>query len=404
MSEKWSMGAIEQQQMSSKRVSKSRITLVILMCSAALILLYYRPKSYNNEAVLGEAGLRYQLPGMYDGNYNSVPLNQTLGFQKAFVISLPSRYDNRDILSVLRHSSGIDLEVVEGVYGTEAVNNRLSYWDPKHMRPGAIGSFRSHIDVWKRLVDEKIESALIFEEDIDWVDDLKGALQKLQHPFTSLLTSHKSDGEFRYLDSQDPWNHNEWDVLYLGACHERSFTKKNARPWAKMFQKYNFVDEPPFLVYQDDTSPDTDQLRKPLRDFLADYEIPKSNKDMPKAERKRIVTRSYEPWCTTGYAVSLRGAFRLLYGATITMNEPADVSIGFNMQNLLIEGYSVIPPLFGQWTPEKANVPSDRELMDGRKANLTKGGNNFNPWKGKSQNIGPSFRQHLAEKEDLYNT
>lgn len=36
------------------------------------------------------------------------------------------------------------------------------------LRPEQLGCWRSHADTWRRIIDDKIETALIMEDDGDW--------------------------------------------------------------------------------------------------------------------------------------------------------------------------------------------------------------------------------------------
>jgi GR25 family glycosyltransferase involved in LPS biosynthesis len=48
-----------------------------------------------------------------------------------------------------------------------------------NLRPEQLGCWRSHADVWRRVVDEEIETALILEDDADWDVNIHEIFQEL---------------------------------------------------------------------------------------------------------------------------------------------------------------------------------------------------------------------------------
>jgi hypothetical protein len=71
-----------------------------------------------------------------------------LQFQKIFVINLPTRTDLRDTVSLAAAFTGLDVEFVDGVIGSEisqkalpngAIAANLSY--------GGLGNWRAHMNI-----------------------------------------------------------------------------------------------------------------------------------------------------------------------------------------------------------------------------------------------------------------
>ncbi|TVY18980.1 hypothetical protein LARI1_G003374, partial [Lachnellula arida] len=97
--------------------------------------------------------------------------NVTLGFQKIFVINMPSRTDRRDATSLAAASSNLKLEFVEGVGGDsipEAAFPPEGSRDSIKQSAGIKGSWRSHMNALHAIVHQNLTSALIFEDDVDW--------------------------------------------------------------------------------------------------------------------------------------------------------------------------------------------------------------------------------------------
>jgi len=75
--------------------------------------------------------------------------NSTLGFQKIFVISLPSRTDHRDAMSLAAALTGLDFEFVDGV--TDVSRRALPPGGENlGLSDGALGNWRAHMNVAQR--------------------------------------------------------------------------------------------------------------------------------------------------------------------------------------------------------------------------------------------------------------
>ena len=65
--------------------------------------------------------------------------------------------------------------------------------------------------------------------------------------------------------------------------------------------------------------------------------------------RRRVVVKAKNPVCTHGYAVTQRGAQRLLLEMNDWMPFPVDITMIHYIDEGRIKAYSVLPPLFVQW-------------------------------------------------------
>jgi glycosyl transferase, family 25 len=104
---------------------------------------------------------------------------------KVFVINLDKDVARRD--SIVRQCSGIalDFEIAKGVYGaamsTDArardYEDRKARWRlARSMSPAEIGCALSHINVYRRMEEERIEAALILEDDVVLPPELPSVL------------------------------------------------------------------------------------------------------------------------------------------------------------------------------------------------------------------------------------
>lgn len=51
--------------------------------------------------------------------------------------------------------------------------------DGSELKPEQWGCWRSHVDLWKKVVDENIETALIMEDDLDWDVNIHDVMHRL---------------------------------------------------------------------------------------------------------------------------------------------------------------------------------------------------------------------------------
>jgi len=96
--------------------------------------------------------------------------NETLGFGAILLISLKYRTDRQDAVTLIGSSQGISItKLIPAVQGEEINEKALPWGEAKEKLPlPYLGSWRSHMDAFKYIVDNKIETALVLEDDIDW--------------------------------------------------------------------------------------------------------------------------------------------------------------------------------------------------------------------------------------------
>jgi len=92
---------------------------------------------------------------------------------KIFVISLKKETQKRAIINNTLHMLGVNYEIYDAVDGrTDLEDIRFNIYSKWHeptykinMTNGEIGCALSHLNIWKKIVDENIESAIILEDD-----------------------------------------------------------------------------------------------------------------------------------------------------------------------------------------------------------------------------------------------
>ncbi len=167
--------------------------------------------------------------------------------------------------------------------------------------------------LWRRMLEKKWSSVLIMEADAAWDVNIRAITQRLSHALNNLMDTHPRTLSTAQPSEHDPYNVAKWDLLSLGQCHEKT----------------RHSDES--LLYSDADAPLNTSYYGHL---LAD---------------QRVVRRSGGIVCTTAYALSPRGALKLLVKMNVDMNIPIDLAIRRMIESDELIAYSVQPSIIAQW-------------------------------------------------------
>lgn len=296
--------------------------------------------------------------------YSSSPFksagNATLGFHKIVYINLDHRHDLDDVMTLQSTISNITLERFSAIDSTTLRDVGLP---PTSLKPGEElkktqqACFRSHATLWRKVLDENLGSLLIMEADATWDINVRKTTVRIAEALNELMTrypnsstsvhgSHTYTPESLVATENDPYSAGNWDVLFLGQC----------------FQDGKNEDE--YLIFSD---PDG-----PIDSWYADQEM----------HSQRAVRRIGGIVCTNAYAVSPQGAFKLLLRGTLDLNTPVDLLIGQFILQDYISGYSLVPPIFGQWEyKDGIGVDNHNSEIDDHDITLAEGEELDNLWR-----------------------
>lgn len=142
-----------------------------------------------------------------------------------------------------------------------------------------------------RIVKERIPSALILEDDADWDVTLKSQLTEFAHGARFLQQQGSNSEQDTISVMRDSPYGDDWDLLWLGHC--------GARNREDVDQAYYVTQDDPTAVPQ----------------HLWGYRRRQPNLTPPDLQGNftRIVFEPVRGLCMFGYALSLRGARKLLY-------------------------------------------------------------------------------------------
>lgn len=114
-------------------------------------------------------------------SYPSMYTNSTLGFEKIYLINLQSKRARRSEMQLLFGFYNISYEIVNAIDGNA---DQLS---PSKAEEKAIfGRKESHAKVWQMMLQNQVNSALIFEDDVDMDRRIHEQIKRLQGKFRSI--------------------------------------------------------------------------------------------------------------------------------------------------------------------------------------------------------------------------
>ncbi|KAH8591350.1 hypothetical protein B0O99DRAFT_690711 [Bisporella sp. PMI_857] len=222
--------------------------------------------------------------------------NATLGFQKIYVLSMPTRRDKRDALTLSAYFSGLELEFVDGVNGSEVSTKEYpNNWDMSEPI-GTIGCWRGHMDIYSKMIRDRVQTAMIMEDDVDWDVMIKAQMTDFARGTRHIQRASHS--------TFSPYG-DGWDILSTGHCGLQNKMKED--------QDYWVTDEDPTVLHYD------------LRTWSR---TPNLTPSILSGNRTRLVLSVHRFTCLASYAITLEGAARIVYDQSVLQNaKPIDLAL-----------------------------------------------------------------------------
>ncbi|KAI4283599.1 MAG: hypothetical protein L6R35_005113 [Caloplaca aegaea] len=222
--------------------------------------------------------------------------NETLGFEKVYVINLPKRTDKLDAIRLSASVTGFNFDVIQGQNGADMSPKALP--GPFNDSPGRdaiVGCWRSHMQAAHTIVNNRLSSALIFEDDSDW--DVSFRMQLLRFATGSQWLLDTPPGSTPHSPYGD-----DWDLLWLGHCalapietDSRRVVLENDPSTTPFKHRFNLGAIPDMTIYDNTT---------------------------------RVVYASDGGTCLYAYALSYRGAQKILFHLSMSYyHQPVDFGI-----------------------------------------------------------------------------
>lgn len=207
--------------------------------------------------------------------------NDTLGFGNIYVVNMPDRMDKLDAMKLTASLTGFSFETIPAVNGRKVSAKVLSEDFPEgDNHDGQIGCWRSHLAFAHKILENKLASAMIMEDDADWDVAFRSQLETFALGSQTLLeTSTKTAPLSPYGDG--------WDMLWLGHCASQPVNDD----WRRVLIKNDPTVTPPSHRVNWAETPE----------------------DMSKYDNStRVIYFSKGGTCTYSYALSYHGAQKLL--------------------------------------------------------------------------------------------
>ena len=223
--------------------------------------------------------------------------NATLGFGALYVVSAPGS-TRRNHLEQAAAVTGLQLTIPQQIAWSEQDITRFKWHNQEASRIGAgsIMAWLSHHLVLKAFLESGVETALIFEDDVDWDIRLRTRQVPLAQNAARMLTAANG------FEQEYPWSAPaNWDLLYLGHCGDY-FSELKDGVGVGHHHPNNLTDIP-HIVFPDETMPLRGNLHPFTASLLTALNVP---------ERHRILHKSKWPLCTFGYALTRAGAEKIL--------------------------------------------------------------------------------------------
>ncbi|KAK8219644.1 hypothetical protein M8818_000618 [Zalaria obscura] len=293
--------------------------LILAFGAFSLLLLYYRNPYRSRASTFSIA--------------HTKPANATLGFGGLYVVSGPGSPRRAGMIQAANVTE-LDLTIPEQHQWTAQQIANFKYGPESKMANGSIMAWMSHHVVLREFLKSGAETALVFEDDVDW--DIH--LRTYQVPVTAAAVKS-------LLPPAGPeyyWGHPEdWELLYLGHCGDY---------FNSVFQGVGVghihpedLQKIPHAIYQDATLPDRTDLHPYTASLLSAFSVP---------EQTRVVHKSKFPLCTFGYAVTRASAQRLLEDLAPAKEKKEgsaqayDIAIVEACRDKGLRCYSINPELF----------------------------------------------------------
>ncbi|KAJ5910902.1 uncharacterized protein N7473_000205, partial [Penicillium subrubescens] len=243
-------------------------------------------------------------------------------------------------MTLIAAASGISLTLQHGVNGS-LINEKAKPDGSKYLRPEQLGCWRAHANVWRRIISENIETALILEDDVDWDINIRDVFADLGHH----MSSQKIFKQLLPRTTPEAATYGSgWDILYVGSSSNIP----------------NLNDLPPYYLYHDPHVPDYHKLARSYRRELEVWGI-----NATELTHVRLLAPSWYPVGALGYAITKRAAQILLYnlGGYRGLQLPVDLAMIGLIQKGIVNSYTIIPPLI---TPFRVGGAKDSDIDEKR--------------------------------------
>lgn len=313
-------------------------------------------------------------------NVSDPRANLTLGFGRAVYINIATRWDLDDTMTLQSAISEIDVEKFNAIPVEELSPEAMpltSQGSNMFEYMGLVSCYATHAKLWKEFLEGNEETMIVFEADATWDIELRRQLAHFSTGIHKILVQLGKIDPATKITNKDPYLHSHWDLIQLGGCYESVEGVNKSIPYADPYA----------------------QLKQVSLD------------NTPIENGTRLIRHNGEQMCTTSYAMSRRGAEKLLLRGALDFNTAVDGVISELVRQDLIDQYTLLPTPVIQWKYVKVlgiNVKNseisdmtkeDSELTQKQKDQAwDEAHKNMSVW-----NYDPTFAHLKFQKPALFN-
>ena len=235
-------------------------------------------------------------------------------------MSLPGRSDKRDAITLMASLTNLSINFVDGVISTDVPDAALPPAMDRGNIRNSLGAWRGHLNALQTIVRERISSALILEDDQDWDVRIHDQARRLA------IGSRHVQGVAEDMPTHSAYG-DDWDVLWIGHCGETMNKEEDGGT---------------YIMGEDPTVPNVEDIKNDRGEFPF--------QDFP--SHSRFVQKAVSPLCTLAYAVSYRGAQKILYEMSLLGSAaPFDIEMRAFVAMKKSDGVSisVTPSIFNSY-------------------------------------------------------
>lgn len=222
-------------------------------------------------------------------------------------------------MSLAARLTDLDIEYVDGVQidlGSDARKYLPPMTDNPQLSSGAVGAYRAHMNVLRRIIEQNITTALVLEGDVDWDIRIKSQMHKFARASRMLLEPGQEDRHWNVAESLPSDSSNpsspygdvdRWDLSWLGHCGARFPPADGNVPSGRV------------ELRDDITVPEQQhvEIQWGGKAILDEY-----------PPHTRVVSRAWGNVCSLAYGITQKGAQKFLYELGIRkLTDPADLMI-----------------------------------------------------------------------------
>jgi hypothetical protein len=228
-------------------------------------------------------------------------MNATLGFGSIQHIKIENTTNHDLNQHVASLAAGLQRNIVDSTIQEDDSGQVLDI----------LTRLRPHMVLWHEMVTQDIQTMLILETDAIWGQSIKAVHWRIAEALNRLLSTNPTE--------DDPYSSQSWDVISFGTCGDTEILPNTG------------------IIFDDPDAPYEDRY----------FETPLNH--------QRVIGRAGYLACTTSYAISQRGATRMLVRSAMGMGNNLDYIIGKMSAAGELDVFSVYPPTFAIDRPKTEN-------------------------------------------------